>query len=177
MLIKKLILIATLCFTITPRAYANFDNAETQKAYFELGYESVYDSLERSNMYFKHEIHLPVQIPPIPFTHVVGRLNKHEDRNNSTLEIEYINQNGSPYGITIFPLKSKVQLSELDSNAKIFTLKDGSKAGYITKPPNFKMINHFYFEKNGWQYLFRVHPEVSNVITPELLVEIADSIK
>jgi hypothetical protein len=39
------------------------------------------------------------------------------------------------------------------------------------------MINHFYFEKNGWQYLFRVHSDVSNVITPELLVEIADSIK
>ena len=176
MVIKKLFLTAILCFTITPEAYANFNNAETQKAYFELGYESVYDSLERSNRYFNHEIKLPVQIPPIPFTHLFGRLNKHEDRNNSTLEIEYINQNGAPYGITIFPVKSKVQLSELDSKAQFFTLKDGSKAGYISKPPHIRWINHFYFEKNGWQYLIRVHSDVSNVITPELLVEIADSI-
>lgn len=176
MLIKNMIIIATLCFTVVPRAYADFDNADTQKAYFELGYESVYDSLKRSNRYFNHEIKLPVQIPPIPFTHLFGRLNKQENRNNSTLEIEYINRNGSPYGITIFPVKSKVQLSELDSRAQFFTLKDGSKAGYISKPPHI-MINHFYFVKNDWQYLFRIHSDVSNVITPELLVDIADSIK
>ncbi|SIS02147.1 hypothetical protein SAMN05878482_109107 [Peribacillus simplex] len=47
---------------------------------------------------------------------------------------------------------------------------------YIKTAQSKKRVNYFYFEKNGWQYLFRVHPEVSNVISPELLVELADSI-
>ncbi|MFB5284469.1 hypothetical protein [Peribacillus sp. Hz7] len=169
MKIIKMFLIGALSLSIAPPTYANFDHDETQKAMFDLGYQSVYDAIKKSNIYFKNEIALPVQIPPLPFTHVLGRFNQNKDPKNSSLEIEYLNQNASPYRITIFPKKSELQWNY---TTQTFILKDGSAAHYFTT----KWRNYFYFEQNKWKYLISVHPNVSNVVTPELLVEIANSI-
>jgi hypothetical protein len=172
MMIYKMFIIGVLSLSIAPAAaYASFDNAETQKAMFDLGYESVYEALKESNSYFKCEIELPIQIPPLPFTHVLGRFNENKGEKNGNFEIEYLNQNFSPYRITVLPKKSEIRWNE-NNATQTFTLKDGSKGSYFTQTPR----NHFIFEKKGWKYFISVHPDVSDVVTPELLVEIANSI-
>lgn len=171
MMIYKMFIIGVLSLSIAPAAYANFDNAETQKAMFDLGYESVYDALKESNSYFKREIKLPIQIPPLPFTHVLGRFNE----KNGSFEIEYLNQNFSPYRITVIQKKAEIRWNE-NNATQTFTLKDGSKGSYFARKPHMKSRNYFNFEKNGWKYFISVHPDVSDVVTPELLVEIANSI-
>lgn len=70
-----------------------------------------------------------------------------------------------------------MNLTSVIKCAKVYTLSDGSKAYYhdISKVSNPHRI-YFYFKKNGLNYVISLHPNVSEQITTDVLVEMADSI-
>lgn len=55
----------------------------------------------------------------------------------------------------------------------MYTLQNGQKAIYMDK----KIMNFLVFEKDNWQYMLRIDKKVSNKVTPEVLVDIANSIE
>ena len=55
---------------------------------------------------------------------------------------------------------------------KVYSLKNQNEAKYMSIS-SFKVL---IFEKNNWQYMFSVGDRVSDIVTPEILVQIADSI-
>jgi hypothetical protein len=56
-----------------------------------------------------------------------------------------------------------------------FKLKDGSQAIYSTTIA--RGFNLLVFEKNDWQYVLNINKAVSDQIKPEILVEIANSVR
>ena len=58
-----------------------------------MGYKEVHEALKESEEHFEHDIVLPIQLPPIVFTHNLGRLTNLEGNQNDYLEITYLNQN------------------------------------------------------------------------------------
>ena len=58
--------------------------------------------------------------------------------------------------------------------SKVFKLKNGTNATYID---DLKFgFNLLVFERDNWQYIFSVDADVSDKVTPEILVQIANSI-
>ena len=55
-----------------------------------------------------------------------------------------------------------------------FNLEDGSKAIYTTKKA--RGFNLLVFERDGWQYILNINKAVSDQVTSEILVEIANSV-
>ena len=58
--------------------------------------------------------------------------------------------------------------------SKTFKLENGNNATYIENPRI--GFNLFIFERDNWQYMFSVDKKVSDKVTPEILVQIANSI-
>ncbi|MBK5484759.1 hypothetical protein JFV29_23250 [Peribacillus sp. TH16] len=58
--------------------------------------------------------------------------------------------------------------------SKTFKLDNGSVAKYMEKP--FKGYNLLVFERDDWEYMFGIDKKVSDKVTPEILVQIANSI-
>jgi hypothetical protein len=54
----------------------------------------------------------------------------------------------------------------------VYILQNGQKAIYMV----YLLFNFFVFEKNNWQYMLGIDNRLSNKMTPEMLVEIANSI-
>lgn len=141
-----------------------------------MGYTSVHQALQESNKHFNHTISLPIQLPPVPFTHYYGRFNNLEGSVNDGFEAEYMNKalSENHYAIRVRPVENKVKIREGNID-RTFKLNDGKTAIYSTKASG--VINFLLFEKDGWQYMLSVDKRISNKVTSEILVEIANSIK
>jgi hypothetical protein len=143
--------------------------------YTQIGYKSVNEAVKEFENHFKKELNLPLRLPPIPFTHQVGRFS--EDREydiNDVLDLEFINDKTQEnhFNIYVRPLKSKINFTD-SGNHMVFKLNNGQDATYITE----RLFNLLVFEKGNWQYMLGIDNRVSNVVTPEVLVEIANSIE
>jgi hypothetical protein len=145
-----------------------------EKGYSEIGYKEVNIALQESNDHFKRDIALPTQLPPVTFTHNFGRFNNLEGNANDEFEITYINKDltQNHYQIRVKPVKYKLEFREeqIDQTIK---LKDESEAIYSTQNP----LDLLAFEKDGWQYILLIDKRISDKVTKEALVEIANSIK
>jgi len=145
-----------------------------EKFLLEIGYKEVNIALRESNDYFKRDIALPTQLPPITFTHNFGRFNHSFGKENDQFEIIYLNDNfgQNHYQIRVRPVQYKLEFSDekIDHTIK---LNDGSAAIYSTKLP----LDVLVFEKNEWQYTLLVEKRISNTVTKEVLVDIANSIR
>lgn len=173
-MIKKLLITSILSYIMVQPVSAK--SVDTQKIMYDLGYTSVYDAVEESNLYFGQKISLPDRIPPVPFTHVFGRLNKSEVKGEGSLEIEYLYEDYSPYRITVLKNQDKDLFSTLESS-KMYTLSNGSKAFYENSPVSGSPHRHyFYFKNRGLYYVISIHPNVAKQITTDVLVEIANSV-
>jgi hypothetical protein len=174
-LLKILVLNIVLIFSFSFVANANYTSEEFQKSYFEIGYKAVNEALEESNKHFKRDISLPVQLPRIPFTHSCGRFSNLDGEVNDKLEIKYVNKDipQNHYKIFIQPVKNGLEFKENPIDKKLKT-NDGSEAIYSTKAV--KGFNILVFEKNGFQYVLSVDKRISDKVTPEILVGIANSI-
>ncbi|WP_343206510.1 hypothetical protein [Bacillus sp. B15-48] len=172
---KTFILCIALPFLISYGAKANYTSEEFQKSLFDIGFKEVNAALQESKEHFKKDIALPVQIPPIEFTHSFGRLSDSDGDINDGFEVEYrhINKPKNHYMIMIRPVKYGLKFTKehIDQNLK---LKDGSQAVYSTNMA--EGFNLFIFDKNGWQYILSINKHVSDRVTPEILVEIANSV-
>lgn len=147
------------------------DEQRFEKLYFKGGYTEVYKALEESEKYFRKDIALPTQLPPVAFTHNFGRFSTFG--NNPQFEITFLNKDlgQNHYEIRIQPVKNKLEFKE-EQIDQTLRLKDGTKAVYSTQHP----LNLLAFEKDDWQYILLIDKRISNKVTKDILVEIANSI-
>ncbi|TDK61828.1 hypothetical protein E2K98_13010 [Bacillus salipaludis] len=174
-LLKVLVLCIVLTFFFSIGAKANYTSEQFQQSYFEIGYTGIHKALKESSKHFNRNIELPVQLPPIAFTHTFARGDNIEEKPNTKLEIEYINKDmpQNHYMIFVQPTNFGLKIKENFIDQRIKE-NDGVKAIYSTKIV--RGFNLFVFEKNGFQYVLSVDKRISNKVTPEVLLEIAHSI-
>ena len=154
-------------------------NAESDsfgKIYLNSGYKESSKALQDTEDHFKRKIALPTQLPPIPFTHSMGRFNDLEGVENDKLEIFFINEDlpQNHYSIRIQPIEYGLEFREEQIDQKI-KLEDGNQSIYTTTI--FLGFNLLVFEKDGWQYILSIDKRNSDKVTKEVLIKIANSIK
>jgi hypothetical protein len=146
-----------------------------KEIYTQVGYKTVEEAVKEFENHFKQDVKLPKVRPSIPFTHQFGRF--YEDKNydvNDSLDIEFLNEKspGNHYKIVIRPLKNKLVFKNRGEQ-KMYTLQNGQNAIYFEH----QRFNFLVFEKDPWQYMLGINKKVSNEITPDVLVNIANSIQ
>jgi hypothetical protein len=173
--IKISVLCIALTFSVSFVANANYTSEEFQQSFSEMDYKGIHQALDENNKHFKQAIALPVQLPPIAFTHGFGRFINLDGESNDKLEINYLNKDvpQNHYKIFVQPVKYGLDFKEDLIDQKLKT-NDGNEALYSTKAV--RGFNLLVFKKNEFQYILSVDKRISDKVTPELLVEIADSI-
>lgn len=139
-----------------------------------VGYKSVADALDDFEHHFNQELELPTRVPPISFTHYFGRFSNLDGEINDTLEVKFISDQlpDNHFKIDIRPIQHKITFEKY--KLKVFKLKNGTNATYIN---DLKFgFNLLVFESDNWQYMFSIDADVSDKVTPEILVQIANSI-
>lgn len=145
------------------------------KLYLKIGYTDPHKALQESEEYFKRELPLPTQLPPVPFTHHFGRLSHSFGKASDVFELVFLNKDVAQnhYNIRVKPVTYKIEFTQKKIDEK-FTLDDGNKAVFSTSVEGFHLL---VFEKNDWQYILAIDKRLSDQVTEEVLVEIANSIK
>lgn len=146
-----------------------------EKIYPEIGYKTVEEAVKEFEQHFNQELKLPLRVPPISFTHQFGRFSDLDGDLNDAFEITLISEQKpqNHYKINVRPDMYKIQFREKNVS-KVFKLSDGTNALYMEKFT--QGFNHLVFERDSWQYMLSVDKDVSDKITPEILVQIANSI-
>ena len=76
------------------------------------------------------------------------------------------------FKIDVRPIQHKITFEKYISN--VLKLENGNDATYIENP---RMgFNLLVFERDDWLYVFSIDRDVSDKVTPEILVRIANSI-
>lgn len=162
--------------TINEQVYGKTNNTPKsfEEFYTEIGYKTVEVSLGEFEQHFKQELKLPLRVPPISFTHHFGRFSNLDGEINDAFEVEFLNDQlpENHFKINVRPIKHKIFSDKYVS--KTFKLDNGSVAKYMEKP--FNGANILVFERDGWEYMFGIDKKVSDKVTPEILVQIANSI-
>lgn len=165
-----------ICVTSNGTVYANPNNTlpPFEEMYIQYGYKPIEEAVVEFENHFKGDVKLPFIVPSIPFTHQFGRFTEDKENGvNDTLNIEFINEKSpeNHYKIDIRPLKNKINIKDR-VNQKTYTLKNGKKAIFFVE----QNVSFFVFEKDKWQYMFGIDKRLSNKVTAEMLVAIANSI-
>lgn len=160
-------------FLITLHVSANDKPSPYEEIYPEIGYKSVEEAVDDFEQHFNIKLKLPLRVPPISFTHHFGRFSDLKYEGNDAFEVKFINDRLSEnhFKIDIRPLKYKLPLRE-KYVVNTFKLKNGNAATYIT----ISGFNVLVFERDNLQYMLSIDKRVSNKVTPETLVDIANSI-
>lgn len=146
------------------------DNLHTlEEFYTQLGYVSVDEAVKAFEQHFNENLKLPLRVPPIPFTHVFGRFNEE----NGIFEMEFISEesSGNHFFMDVRLAKYGMKIDEREV-VKVFKLKNGEKARYM----NLRGANLLVFEHGNFHYLFSASDKISEKVSPEVLVQIANSI-
>lgn len=170
----SLILISfSLLFFLGIYASANDKPRSYEEIYPEVGYTTVESALDEFEQHFNQKLNLPLRIPPISFTHHFGRFNDLDGDSNDSFEVIFINEKLSEnhYQIFVRPIKNKIPIKE-KYVIKTFELKNGITATYMT----ISGFNALVFELDDWQYMLNIDKRASTKITPETLLDIANSI-
>ncbi|MGE7948486.1 hypothetical protein [Lysinibacillus sp. NPDC093688] len=140
----------------------------------EIGYKTVESALKDFEQHYKKELKLPLRVPPISFTHRFGRFSNIDGDINDEFEVTMISDQfpHNHFKINIRPIQHKIPFEKYISD--VFKLKNGSDAAYIDNPKiDFNML---VFERDDWQYVFSIDKDVSDKLTSDVLIEIANSI-
>ncbi|MGA3676334.1 hypothetical protein [Lysinibacillus agricola] len=162
-----------LLFSQPNNAYLNDSFSPYEEIYPEIGYKTVEAAASDFERHFHQELKLPLRVPPISFTHHFGRFNNLDGERNDFYEVTFIN-NRLPehhYKITVRPNHFKLP-SKKEYIVKTFELKNGTTSIYM----EISGFNVLAFEKEDWQYMLWIDKRVSEKVTPEVLVDIANSI-
>ncbi|MER2060184.1 MAG: hypothetical protein ABTA16_15295 [Niallia sp.] len=156
-------------FFLTIYATANDKPGSYEEIYPEIGYKTVEDALGEFEQHFKQKLKLPLRIPPKSFSHHFGRFSDLDD----SFEVKFINEKLSEghYTINVRPIKNKI-LERKKYAVKTFELKNGIVATYMTVLG----FNVLVFEWDDWQYMLNIVKRVSDKVTPETLLDIANPI-
>lgn len=160
-------------FLLTWHVSAQVKLSPYEKIYPEIGYKSVEKAMSDFEQYFNQKLNLPLRVPPLSFTHHFGRFSDSKYEGNDTFEVTFINDRLSEnhYKIDIRPLKYKLPLRQ-KYVVKTYELKNGVVATYMT----ISGFNMLVFERDNLQYMLSIDKRVANKVTPETLVDIANSI-
>lgn len=124
---------------------------------------------------------MPIKLPPIEFTHHLGRCVIDKENYNDEFQIEYLHkaQGKYHYNIDVRPIEQKIDFEKSRRDKKKYKLKDGSNALYFTtiSPKTRGGFNILVFEKNGWQYRLSVDSRIGNQVREDVLIGIAESVK
>ena len=144
-----------------------------EEVFTEIGYNTVPEAVNELEKHFEQSLKLPLRVPPIEFTHCVGRFSNLEGEVNDSFEMKYISDKHpeNHYKINVRPVKHKIPIKDRYV-LETFELRNKNKAIYMT----ISGFNVLVFEKDNWQYMISIDKRVSDKVTPEILVEIADSI-
>lgn len=162
-----------LLFSQPSDAYIKDSPSSYEEVYPEIGYKTVEGAAYDFERHFHQGLKLPLRVPPISFTHHFGRFNDLDGDMNDFFEVTFVN-NQLPehhYKITVRPIQYKFPVKK-ESVVKTFVLKKGTASIYME-------ISGFHvlaFEREDWQYMLWIDKRVSNKVTPEVLVDIANSI-
>ena len=155
--------------------YANSNDKPQpyEQIYPEIGYKTVPEAVNEVELHFKQQLKLPLRVPPIEFTHHFGRFSDLEGSMNDTFEVEFISDQSpqNHYKIDVRPVKHKIPLQD-KYVIGVYKLKNEIEASYM-KISGFHVL---VFERDNWQYMLGIDSRVSAKVTPEVLVEIANSI-
>ncbi|MEK4485697.1 hypothetical protein MHH81_08840 [Psychrobacillus sp. FSL H8-0484] len=171
--ISLLLISFCLLFFLTIYATANDKPEPYEEIYPKIGYKTVEDALDDFEQHFKQKLKLPLRVPPISFTHHFGMFSDLDGDINDSFEVMFINEKLSEnhYKIYVRPIKNRIPISEKYA-LKTFELKNGIVANYMT----ISGFNVLVFERDDWQYMLNISKRVSDKVTPETLVDIANSI-
>ncbi|WP_129692485.1 hypothetical protein [Gottfriedia acidiceleris] len=189
-------LIKSLSFTIIFALILSFSNkVDCAKAsdkpkpfeefYPESGYKSIESAAIEFENNFKRLLKLPLRVPPISFTHYFGRFQHTNDGMNDCFILDALNDKvpKNHYKIIIRPIDQKWDIKGRNILGT-YKLKNGKTATLIEfgriKDPRRKNenfgFNALFFEREGWQYEISIDLRVVDIVTPEVLVNIANSI-
>ena len=165
----------SICILLLLTVYATASDKPNpyEEIYPEIGYKTVDEALNDAEHHFKQKIKLPLRVPPISFTHHFGRLSDLDGAINDSFELKFISDKSSEnhYKINVRPIEYKISIPE-KYVIKSFELKKDVEAIYMTIPG----FNILVFEKDNWQYMLSIDKRVSDKVSLNTLVEIANSI-
>ena len=165
----------SFCLLICGTVYANAldKSSPYEKIYPEIGYKTVEEALNDFEQHFNRRLKLPLRVPPISFTHYFGRFNDLDGDINDSFEVTLISDQASQnhYKINVRPIKYKIPIKD-KYILNTFGLNNGSEATYMA----ISGFNVLVFEKDDWQYMLSIDKRASDKVTPQTLVEIANSI-
>jgi len=162
-----------LLFSQPSDAYINDSLSPYEEIYPEIGYKTVEAAASDFERHFHQGLKLPLRVPSISFTHHFGRFNDLEGDMNDFFEVTFINHQlpEHHYKITVRPNEFKLPAKK-ENIVKDFELKNGTTAIYM----EISGFNVLSFEREDWQYMLWIDKRISNKVTPEVLVDIANSI-
>ncbi|MFF2794329.1 hypothetical protein [Lysinibacillus xylanilyticus] len=162
-----------LLFSQPSDAYINDSLSPYEEIYPEIGYKTVEAAASDFERHFHQGLKLPLRVPSISFTHHFGRFNDLEGDMNDFFEVTFINHQlpEHHYKITVRPNEFNLPAKK-ENIVNDFELKNGTSAIYM----EISGFNVLSFEREGWQYMLWIDKRVSNKVTPEVLVDIANSI-
>ena len=178
---KKILLTGLLSFLVLGLNYehsygkTNEEPPSYEVIFTEIGYKTVNAALDDFEQHFNQQLKLPLRVPPISFTHQFGRFNNLDGEINDTFEVKFISDQlpENHFKIDVRPLKHKIDFSD-KLIPKTFKLNSGTIALYEDKLV--RGFNLLIFESDDWQYVFSINKKVADEVTPEVLVQIANSI-
>lgn len=151
------------------------DSPQSYEEFFpEIGYKTVESALKDFEQHFNKELKLPLRVPPISFTHRFGRFSNIDGDINDEFELTMISDQlpRNHFKINVRPIQHKIPFKKYISD--VYKLKNGSDAIYINDPKfGFDML---VFERDNWQYVFSIDQDVSDKVTSDVLIDIANSI-
>lgn len=170
-LLTLLFISALLYGTIneTVKAISNDHLQPLEEFLPQIGYKTIEAAIKEFEQHFNQELKLPLRIPPISFTHQFGRFNS-----NNHLEVTMLSEEfpQNHYKIDVRPIEQKIKFDTYMS--KIYKLKNGGDALFIDRP---KIgFNLLVIERDDWQYVFSIDKDVADTVTPEILLQIANTI-
>ncbi|WP_047986427.1 hypothetical protein [Ornithinibacillus californiensis] len=175
-------LIIFVVFLISIYGFAAITVAEDQPAspeefYPSMGFKNVGMALQEFENNYNKKLPLPTRIPPLPFTHHFGKFSDSIGDINDRFVLEMLHENKpeNHYIIEVRPIQNRMEVLDrflIDT----YTLKDGSEAKYAKFSLKDKILFYYLvFERDGWQYKLSIDARVSDMVTPEIFVQIANS--
>ncbi|GAE27794.1 hypothetical protein JCM9140_3953 [Halalkalibacter wakoensis JCM 9140] len=155
-------------------ANANNVNRPLEEIYPEIGYKTVEEAVKEFEHHFKRDLKLPLRLPSLSFTHHFGRFTDAEGTINDHLELEFISdiEPQNHYTLFVRPIEHKIPIKD-KRIVKRYKLKNGQEAKFIHVSVS---IQALVFERDHWQYMLCIPKSVLKKATPEVLVQIANSI-
>jgi len=158
-----------LFYQTTEHASAHPQPPTFEGKFNEAGYQSVEAAVKEFEQHYS-KVKLPTVLPPFSITHKFGRFYKdHHYGMYDSLNIFYVHNEMKQHIFKMFDLfKPKVSFS-----GKAYILQDGRQGIYFEQ----LLFNFFVFEESNLHYLLGIYKDSTNQETPNLFVQIANSIK